>query len=44
MNWYDRYMKNAVSLATIDKLVVAGKLTQTERDQMVADRLALYGY
>lgn len=42
--WYERYMKNAVNLVTIDKLVAAGKITQEERDKMVADRLEQYGY
>ena len=44
MDWYDRYMKNAVTLATLNKLVAAGKITQAEVDQMVADRLEQYGY
>lgn len=45
MGWYDKYMKNLVSLATIDKLVAANKgVTQEERDRMVADRLEQFGY
>ena len=44
MSWYDKYMKNLVSIETLNKLVVAGKLTQAEVDQMVADRLEQYGY
>lgn len=44
MSWYDRYMINAVSIVTLNKLVTAGKLTQTEVGTMVADRLAQYGY
>ena len=44
MSWYDKYMINAVSLETLNKLVKAGKLTQAEVDKMVADRLELYGY
>lgn len=44
MNWYEKYMKNTVSIETLNKLVAAGKLTQEEVSQMVADRLALYGY
>ena len=44
MSWYDKYMKNTVSIDTLNKLVAAGKLTQAEVDQMVADRLELYGY
>lgn len=44
MSWYDKYMKNAVSIETLNKLVAAGKLTQTEVDTMVVDRLAQYGY
>ena len=35
MSWYDRYMNNMVSIATLNKLVAAGKLTQAEVDQMV---------
>ena len=44
MTWYDKYMINAVSIVTLNKLVTAGKLTQTEVDTMVADRLVKYGY
>ena len=44
MSWYDKYMINAVSIETLNKLVRAGKLSQEEVDQMVADRLEQYGY
>lgn len=44
MSWYDKYMNNLVSIATLNKLVAAGKLTQEEVDDMVADRLEKYGY
>ena len=44
MTWYEKYMKNLVTLSTLNKLVAAGKLTQSEVDQMVADRLEQYGY
>lgn len=44
MSWYDKYMINAVSIDTLNKLVRAGKLTQEEVAQMVADRLEQYGY
>jgi len=44
MTWYEKYMKNMVSIATLNKLVKAGKLTQSEVDKMVADRLEQYGY
>ncbi len=44
MSWHDKYMINAVSIATLNKLVTAGKLTQVEVDTMVADRLVQYGY
>lgn len=44
MMWYEKYMKNLVTLETLNKLVAAGKLTQAEVDQMVADRLEEYGY
>lgn len=44
MSWYDKYMNNMVTLATLNKLVAAGKLTQAEVDKMVADRLEQYGY
>lgn len=44
MNWYDKYMKNMVSVVTLNKLVIAGRLTQQEVDKMVADRLEQYGY
>ena len=42
--WHDRYMNNMVTLATLNKLVTAGKLTQAEVDEVVAERLAQYGY
>ena len=44
VSWYDKYMNNMVSIAILNKLVTAGKLTQAEVDTMVADRLAQYGY
>ncbi len=44
MSWYDKYMKNLVSVATLEKLVAADKLTQAEVDTMVADRLEQFGY
>lgn len=44
MSWYEKYMKNLVSIETLNKLVVANKLAQEEVDQMVADRLEEYGY
>lgn len=44
MSWYDKYMINAVNNSTLNKLVVAGKLTQEEVDKMIADRLEQYGY
>ena len=44
MTWYEKYMKNLVSIETLNKLVAANKLTQEEVDQMVADRLEQYGY
>ena len=44
MSWYDKYMINAVSIETLNKLVTAKKLTQTEVDRMVSDRLEKFGY
>ena len=44
MTWEEKYMKNMVTIETLNKLVTANKLTQEEVDQMVADRLAQYGY
>lgn len=44
MTWYEKYMINAVSIETLNKLVAAGKLTKAEVDKMVADRLEQYGY
>jgi len=44
MSWYEKYMKNLVSIDTLNKLVVAGKITQQEVDKMIADRLEQYGY
>ena len=42
--WYERYMKNAVSIETLNRLVAAGKLSRADVDKMVADRLEQYGY
>lgn len=44
MSWYEKYMKNMVTLETLNKLVAAEKLTQAEVDTMVTDRLEQYGY
>ena len=44
MSWHDKYMINAVSITTLNKLVSANKLTQQEVDTMVSDRLSQYGY
>ena len=44
MSWHEKYMKNLVSIDTLNKLVVAGKITQQEVDKMIADRLEQYGY
>jgi len=44
MTWYEKYMKNMVSIATLNKLVAANKLTQAEVDKMVSDRFDKYGY
>jgi hypothetical protein len=44
MSWYDKYMINTVSIATLNKLVAAGKLTREEVDTMVSDRLSKHGY
>lgn len=42
--WYELYLKNAVTITTLDKLIKAGKLTQQDFDTMVTDRLVQYGY
>lgn len=44
MSWYEKYMKNMVSVTTLNKLVAANKLTREEVDAMIAERLELYGY
>lgn len=44
MSWEEKYMKNLVTVETLNKLVAAVKLTQAEVDQMVADRLEQFGY
>lgn len=44
MTWHEKYLKNMVTVDTLNKLVAAGKLSQEEVDQMVADRLEQYGY
>ena len=44
MTWEEKYMKNMVTIETLNKLVNAGKLTQKEVDDMVARRLEKEGY
>lgn len=44
MTWEEKYMKNMVTIETLNKLVKAGKLTQKEVDDMVARRLEEEGY
>lgn len=38
MTWKEKYMKNMVTLATLQKLINAGKLTQEEVDAWIAER------
>jgi hypothetical protein len=42
--YYAKYMKNMVSVTTLDKLAAAGKLTREEVERMISDRLERYGY
>lgn len=44
MDWKEKYMKNLVAIETLKKLVVAGKITDSEVDEMVAERLEISGY
>ena len=44
MTWEEKYMKNMVTIETLNKLVAAGKLTQEEVDGMVQKRLEEEGY
>ena len=44
MTWEEKYMKNMVTIETLNKLAAAGKLTQKEVDDMVARRLEEEGY
>ena len=44
MTWEEKYVKNMVTIETLNKLVNAGKLTQKEVDDMVARRLEEEGY
>lgn len=44
MTWEEKYIKNMVTIETLNKLVKAGKLTQKEVDDMVARRLEEEGY
>ena len=44
MTWYEKYMKNMVSVYSLNKLVVANRLTQEELNAMIADRLEQFGY
>jgi hypothetical protein len=41
--WYEKYMANMVALATLDKLVQAGKLTREAVDAWAAERVEVYG-
>lgn len=43
-NWYDRFMKNMVTVATLNKLVAAGKLQQLTVDLWIQERLEKFGY
>lgn len=43
-NWHDRYMKNMVTVATLNKLVAAGKLEESMVNQWVEERKELLGY
>lgn len=42
--YYALYMENAVALASLEKMIAAGKLTRKEVDGMVADRMEKYGF
>lgn len=44
MSWKEKFMKNMVSIETLNKLVAADKLTQNEVNSWVAERQELYGY
>lgn len=44
MTWREKYMKNMVRLATLERLVAAGKLERAEVDAWQAERLEAYGY
>lgn len=44
MSWYEKYMKNMVTIESMNKLVAKKLLTQAEVDKMVQDRKDKYGY
>lgn len=44
MSWREKYMKNLVTIETLQKLVKAGRLEQEEVDAMMQERLEEYGY
>jgi hypothetical protein len=41
--WHDKYMKNAVTAETLQKLVGAGKLSAEDVEAWIAERKAVYG-
>lgn len=42
--YHDMYMRNVVTLASLEKLVKANMLTQEEINRMVYDRREQYNY
>ena len=43
-SWYTKYMNNLVTIDTLNKFIVAGKLNQLTVDLWVQERLDKYGY
>ncbi len=43
MNWQDLWMRNAVTKATLDRLVAAGKLPKEDVDDWVKERFGASG-
>lgn len=44
MSWHEKYMKNMVTIESLNKLVDKKLLTQEEVDKMVQDRKDKFGY
>ncbi len=42
--WYDLYLRNMVTVETLNKLVVSGKLSKEDVESWVVERLKKHAY